>query len=69
MYANGSAMASRAGKETFRFRLVCAPELFARPNVPFGTGGFCNYFSFLIANLAQRYHEFHIENRNHMSKS
>jgi len=25
---NGSAMASRAGKETFRFRLVCEPELF-----------------------------------------
>tara|TARA_R110000744_G_scaffold231601_1_gene349743 strand:+ start:2843 stop:2947 length:105 start_codon:yes stop_codon:yes gene_type:complete len=26
--ANGAAMASRAGKETFRFRLVCEPELF-----------------------------------------
>jgi len=28
MFANGAAMASRAGKETFRFRLVCEPELF-----------------------------------------
>tara|TARA_R110002051_G_scaffold293868_1_gene358966 strand:- start:1364 stop:1501 length:138 start_codon:yes stop_codon:yes gene_type:complete len=25
---NGAAMASRAGKETFRFRLVCEPKLF-----------------------------------------
>ena len=28
MKANGEAMASRAGKETFRFRLVYEPELF-----------------------------------------
>ncbi len=36
MFGNGSAMASRAGKETFRFRLVCEPELFVL------------YFSFLF---------------------
>jgi len=50
----------RQGNFSFPSGLLASPE---------ASGLFCNYFSFLIANLAQRYHEFLIENRNHMSKS
>ncbi|MCK0136206.1 hypothetical protein [Arenibacter sp. S6351L] len=59
-------MKSRAGKETFRFRL---PSLLAWSGLRVRAFCFVITFSFLIANLAQRYHEFLFKNRNHMSKS